>query len=103
MNKTMRWIKALWGQKPQQTQQLLSAYRRLIQDEQGRLLLEDIARYANLYNSSFCPNDALATAFNEGQRDLFLHITAMAQLDEQAVLALLLDHSANPNNSRQQP
>lgn len=49
-------------------------------DPRGRKVLEDLMHYCNVGHSSFVPGDAHQTAFNEGARDVYLHILEMAGL-----------------------
>lgn len=59
-----------------------------IQDESSRHVLQDLAAYCNMYNSSFVANDPQHTAFNEGARDVFLHILEMSNLTLEDVLTI---------------
>ncbi|XWO13721.1 putative phage protein [Candidatus Hepatincola sp. Pdp] len=59
-----------------------------IQDESSRQVLQDLAAYCNMYNSSFVVNDSHHTAFNEGARDVFLHILEMANLTLEDILII---------------
>ena len=60
-----------------------NAYRSVFADRSGdgRLVLEDLARYCRAGTTSFVASDPHQTAFNEGARDVFLHIAELAGLD----------------------
>lgn len=59
------------------------AYQNLLgrDNHQGRLILADLARYCRVGQTSFVVGDSHQTAFNEGARDVFLHIAECAGLD----------------------
>lgn len=59
------------------------AYQNLLgpDNAQGRLILADLARYCRVGETSFVAGDPHQTAFNEGARDVFLHIAECAGLD----------------------
>lgn len=74
------WLAAAFGRR---AGAVAGAYARVL-DPQGRdagLVLRDLARYCRLGRSSFVPGDPCQTAFNEGARDVFLHIAEMLSLD----------------------
>ena len=48
--------------------------------EAARRILVDLARYCRVGQSSFVAGDPHQTAFNEGARDVFLHITELCGL-----------------------
>ncbi len=50
-------------------------------DPRGRTVLADLASYCNVGSSSFVPGDPQQTAFNEGARDVYLHILEMSGLN----------------------
>ena len=59
-----------------------------IKDESNRQVLQDLAAYCNMYNSSFVAGDPQHTAFNEGARDVFLHILEMSNLTLEDILII---------------
>ncbi len=86
----LSWIKNAWGHRPvQDREQLAKAYRRLIESRDGQRIIADLARYTNVLNSSYAPGDAHQTLFNEGQRDVYLHIMSMARLSDDELLSLM--------------
>jgi hypothetical protein len=64
-----------------------NAYRALFAGGggEGRLVLDDLARYCRAGATSFVANDPHQTAFNEGARDVFLHVAELAGLDPSAI------------------
>ena len=79
LNSALAWLRNAWGHKPAAEQEaLVKAYRRIAESRDGQRVLLDLARYANVLNSSYAPGDAHQTLFNEGQRDVYLHIMSMA-------------------------
>lgn len=74
-----QWLANCW---PQQTgARVARAYDKASKTAEFILILEDLARYAGLRATSFAPGKSDQTAFNEGQRDLVLHVLEMANLD----------------------
>lgn len=57
------------------------------------LAVQDMARAAGMYSTSFVPGDPHATAHNEGRRALFLHICEMAGLTPDDVHRLMKEGS----------
>lgn len=98
MKASMAWLRNVWGRRPREAERLAKAYKTLLTSEEGWLILQDLALYANLYNSSFCAGDPAQTAFNEGQRELFLHITSMAQLNQADLLRFLTTLKENKDS-----
>ena len=66
-----------------------AAYRTLLATPEGGLLLRDLAAYCRVGASSFTAGDPHQTAFNEGARDVFLHVAEMAGLAPEDFSALL--------------
>lgn len=52
-----------------------AALRRLMSDAEGRMWMWDLLTRCGIYQSSFSP-EALGMAFQEGQRNIGLHLTA---------------------------
>ncbi len=46
----------------------------------SKYVLKDLATYCNVYQTSHVQEDPTQTAFNEGARDVFLHILEMSNL-----------------------
>ncbi len=68
-----------------QARAVADAYARVFGPEQAspaaRLILEDLARYCGLRVSGFVAGAPDQTAFNEGQRDVLLHLLSAAGAD----------------------
>lgn len=66
------------------------AYRRVFgrgeRDRDTRLILEDLALYCGLRSAGFVPGAPDQTAFNEGQRDVLLHLLSLANIPPDALL-----------------
>jgi len=60
----------------QQLKDLLDAYTQLFATDNGKMVLKDLEKTCGLYISAFDVNP-YTTAFNEGQRNVILHIRRM--------------------------
>jgi hypothetical protein len=65
-----------------EAQRVAAAYREHLGGENAaaRRILVDLARYCRVGQSSFVAGDPHQTAFNEGARDVFLHVTELCGL-----------------------
>ncbi|MBL0338227.1 MAG: hypothetical protein IPP67_03375 [Rhodospirillaceae bacterium] len=74
------WLQRLFG--PQQSMAVAEAYQHCLDPNQARskMILADLAVYCQVRHTSFTANDPHQTAFNEGARDVFLHIMEMLGL-----------------------
>ncbi|MBL8709837.1 MAG: hypothetical protein JNL25_11635 [Rhodospirillaceae bacterium] len=74
------WLLRLHGRA--RAQRVAQAYRRQLGagDAASRLILSDLAHYCRVGQSSFVAGDPHQTAFNEGARDVFLHVAEMIGL-----------------------
>lgn len=71
------WLMRLHGRA--RGRRVAAAYRDIFVDEaRARLVLSDLAHYCRVGQSSFIAGDPHQTAFNEGARDVFLHIAEMS-------------------------
>jgi hypothetical protein len=75
-----RWLLSL--NKSREARQVAAAYREHLGNEAvaARRILVDLARYCRVGQSSFVPGDPHQTAFNEGARDVFLHVAELCGL-----------------------
>ncbi|MGB0844413.1 MAG: hypothetical protein ACPGVN_06690 [Alphaproteobacteria bacterium] len=97
MNGALAWLRNAWsgGSHSQSTDQSLAvanAYRQLQSAPFCAIVIEDLARYCNLRNASFDPQSPHVTAFNEGQRDVLLHMLEMAEIDPLTLTATAFQH-----------
>lgn len=78
---------------PARRNAVLAAYRAQIvpEGENGRLIVGDLIRYCGLARSSFVPGQPDQTAFNEGARDVLLHVLGMLGLAMDQILPLLTE------------
>ncbi len=76
---TLAWLARQFGRRGGA---VASAYRQALSpaSPRGRLVLADLARLCGVGRTSFVPGDALETAFNEGKRAVFLHLSAVLEL-----------------------
>lgn len=74
MKPAIRWLAASFG--ASRIRDIAAAYRQCFLGDRtaGRLVLQDLARYCRAGQSSFVSGDPHQTAFNEGARDVYLHI-----------------------------
>ncbi len=91
------WIIDHW---PVSGRELVSEYRGLA--EHYPLVMADLARVCNVADSSFVAGDPAATAFNEGARNVFLHISQMSGLNPNDVNQLIqeLENERRRQNKR---
>lgn len=80
MSDAVVWLKNLCGYKKGLEVAQAYAERFDKDDHKIRLILGDLAGYCNVTHTSFVANDPYQTAFNEGARDVFLHISEMCNL-----------------------
>ena len=73
------------------------AYRNVFAAGEGRLVLDDLARYCRAGTTSFVAGDPHQTAFNEGARDAFLHIAELAGLTPADIAQLFASDSSQEN------
>lgn len=80
MKAGIRWLLRLHGAR--RARRVAEAYRHHFAPETAtaRLVLSDLAHYCRAGQSSFVAGDPYATAFNEGARDVFLHVAEMCGL-----------------------
>lgn len=76
-----KWLNNLWGQ--DKAKEVQKAWKFVFNKdkEEVKTILKDLAIYCNVYKSSFARDSKEQTAFNEGARDVFLHIMEMISLD----------------------
>ncbi|WP_374305919.1 hypothetical protein [Ferrovibrio sp.] len=77
MKAGVTWLLRLHGRS--RARRVAAAYRQQLgaDDALGRLILSDLAHYCRAGQSSFVAGDPHQTAFNEGARDVFLHVAEM--------------------------
>jgi Ca2+-binding EF-hand superfamily protein len=65
-------------------QELKSAYRRLFDSDDGKIVGEDLERFCGFLNTSVSQQspDAYQTFFNEGKRRVYLRIIGMMKVKE---------------------
>ena len=87
MKNGMKWVFSLFKRKDNQ-EHLLNAFKNIFgknksseTSNDGKLILFDLANYCNVLNTSFVGKDPLEMEFNEGARDVFLHILEMVEMD----------------------
>ncbi len=75
MKRAIEWLFNAHGRR---ARPVAAAYRELLATSEGQLVLRDLAAYCRVGASSFTAGDPHQTAFNEGARDVFLHVAEMA-------------------------
>ena len=83
-----RWLEAAFGRA---APEVAAAYRSRLDpgSAEARRVLADLARYCRVGRSSFVAGDPHQTAFNEGARDVFLHVAEMLRLAPADFVALI--------------
>jgi hypothetical protein len=79
MRRAVQWLVNAWRGR-RQPEQVAQAYRDTFAMPSSRIVLEDLACFCNVGNSTYVANDPTAMAVNEGQRLVFLHIAEMLAL-----------------------
>jgi hypothetical protein len=89
MKSGVSWLLRLHGRR--RARVVADAYRRQLNGEEAaaRFILSDLAHYCRAGQSSFVPGDPHQTAFNEGARDVFLHVAEMSGLKPEDFAELL--------------
>ena len=75
------WLARAFGAR---ARAVAEAYREKLgrrEDAAARLILADLARYCRAGQSSFVAGDPHQTAFNEGARDVYLHVAEMIGME----------------------
>lgn len=85
------WLRNAFGER---APDVAWAYRQMAETEWGRRVLLDMAAYSNMTMTSFVPGDPHQTAFNEGRRDLYLHVCELANLTPEEI-----QHGLKPKES----
>lgn len=80
MKPGVQWLARAFGNA--RGQSVAASYRTTLDPrfEPARLVLADLARYCRVGETSFVAGDPHQTAFNEGARDVFLHVAEMIGL-----------------------
>lgn len=80
MKPGVQWLARAFGRA--RGQGVAASYRATLdpRSETARLVLADLARYCRVGETSFVAGDPHQTAFNEGARDVFLHVAEMIGL-----------------------
>ena len=86
MARWAQWLRSVW---PGRGQAVAAAYVRTFAGDDGKRVLADLAVYCHAARSSFVAGDPQHTAFNEGARDAFNHIRAMAGLSWADIAGLI--------------
>lgn len=71
---------------PQTNEKLRSAYKKFFEDESGQVILHDLINKGHIFKG-IKPNDAMQ--FCEGERNIVLHILAMANYSQQPIKEML--------------
>lgn len=89
MRNGLAWVSNLWGKK--RASEVRAAWEAVfdVNNPAVGIVLKDLAHYCNMYKTSFVPSSLEATAFNEGARDVFLHIVEMLSLSPEEVAKFL--------------
>lgn len=77
MKPGIQWLMRLFG--PARAPAVAAAYRDALDPAtpRGRAVMADLAHYCRVGQTSFVAGDPHQTAFNEGARDVFLHVAEL--------------------------
>ena len=89
MKPGIQWLMRLVG--PAHAPAVAAAYRDALDPvtPRGRAILADLAHYCRVGQTSFVAGDPHQTAFNEGARDVFLHVVELVGIAPEDFPALL--------------
>lgn len=62
-----------------------NAYKTIFNTPEGQEVLKYLAEEAGAYRPSFVPGDPYQTAFNEGKRQMYSHITGVINQNEEVI------------------
>jgi chaperone required for assembly of F1-ATPase len=65
----------------EKAKQLLIDYKRTFGSQEGTKVFENIKKFCGAERLSFVPESPTVTAYNEGQRSVYLHIKEMLEKD----------------------
>jgi hypothetical protein len=60
---------------------LKAAYKSIFNGDMGKIVMNDLKDWCNINKTSFDPDRADVTSFNEGKRFVYLRICSMAKID----------------------
>lgn len=87
MDHAVQWLRGAHGS---QADEVRLAYQLQLNPEtpSGGLVIDDLARLCRATKTTFAAGDPYLTAFQEGQRSVWLHVVSMLALSPAAVAAL---------------
>lgn len=89
MKNGIHWLFSLHGKK--NSLEAAQAWKNIfdLNSKDVQIILKDLFSYCHMNKSSFVAKDNNQTFFNEGARDVLLHIFEMAQLDIKEVMNVI--------------
>lgn len=90
----IKWLVAVFGRKKAKLVALAYAKNFDVHSMEGRAILKDLATYCNFEKSSFDANP-YTMAFNEGARDVLLHILEMSKIKQEELISICEDFNQN--------
>lgn len=60
---------------------IIASYKKVFSSDDGKIVLKDLISKGGILKTSFVDRDPQGTAFNEGSRNLVLHILTILQTD----------------------
>lgn len=73
------------GRKIVRGRRLKHAYQSVFGSMNGKAVLGDLAKRCHAFTTTFSPQSSRVTAFQEGQRSVFLHIQTILNKSEQEI------------------
>jgi hypothetical protein len=83
MKNAIKWLLNTFGTQNKKSIEVANAYKEIFDfnNHNIKLILNDLTEYCNFKNTSFNAQSSNITNFNEGARDVLLHILELSEID----------------------
>ncbi len=97
MKNAIKWLFNTFGTQNKKAIEVANAYKEVFDfnNPSVKLILDDLKEYCNFKSTSFNAQNSNITIFNEGARDVLLHILELSQIDVIELLNIYEQHSIN--------
>ena len=66
-------------------------YKRVFGTDDGKLVLEDLADFCRMKETAFVPGDIYGTVYQEGMKNVYLHILRVLNLTDKEISELIYE------------